>query len=430
MAIGTEKPFDFVPFSKKQRKMMFWWDERSPVYDKDIIIADGSIRSGKTTSMIISFILWSQHEFNHQLFILAGKSIGALNRNVIRPMIQILTTWGLKYKINRSDNFMTIGTNTYFFFGANNEAAQDLVQGLTAAGFYADEITLFPKSFTDQAMSRCSVENSRIFMNCNPGSPHHYIKEEFIDQAGEKNMYHLHFLMEDNPSLSEKIKARYERLYSGVFYKRYILGEWVLAEGVIYDMFDKQRNTYTELPKGDYKQIIGIDYGSSNPTAFLKMFVSSKGIRPRVYIEDEYYFSGKDEGWTKTDAQYADDLETFFRGEKPHKIYPDPSASSFIAELKFRNHRVTPADNDVLDGIRKCSTMFQNGTLKINKNKCPHLIDELSEYSWDEKAQEKGEDKPLKVNDHCVDAMRYGVFSEFGHRAQFTTREDPVPNVI
>jgi PBSX family phage terminase large subunit len=364
------------------------------------------------------------------MFILAGKSIGSLNRNVIRPLLQILTTWGLKYKINRSDNYLIVGNNTYYMFGANNESAQDLIQGLTAAGFYADEVTLFPKSFVDQAISRCSIENSKIFMNCNPGSPHHYIKEDFIDQHEERNIYHLHFLMEDNPSLSDQIKRRYERLFSGVFYQRYVLGEWVLAEGVIYDMFDKQKNTYTQLPQGDYKQIIGIDYGTSNPTTFLKLYISTKGSKPRVYIDDEYYFSGKDEGWSKTDAQYADDLESFIKGDKPHKIYVDPSAASFISELKYRNHNVIPADNDVLDGIRKCSTMFQNNTLKVNKEKCPHLLDELSEYSWDEKAQEKGEDKPLKINDHCVDAMRYGVFSELGHRAQFKTREDPVPTVI
>jgi len=398
--VNENKPFTFKPFSQKQKKLVYFWDSRSPYASRELIIADGAVRSGKTLAMTCSFLLWSMRYFDGQSFILAGRSIGALKRNVVNDMLRILKTWKWDYKYNRSENYILIGNNIYYLFGATTEASQDVIQGLTAAGLYADEVTLFPRSFVDQAMSRCSVDDSKLFFNCNPGSPHHYIKKEYIDQAEEKKVYHLHFVMNDNNTLSPSIKARYERLYSGVFYRRYILGEWVMAEGVIYDMFDPDRNTYARLPKHKMKYLIGADYGAQNPTVFLEIHVDDMGDRVKAYVENEYYFSGRDEGWTKTDAQYGDDFESFIQAD-PLRVYVDPSASSFISELKFRGFNATQADNTVLDGIRLLSTMFQNGSLKINR-RCTHLLKEIAEYSWDEKAQEKGIDQPLKVSDHCI----------------------------
>lgn len=424
MATGRTNAFDLKPFSKKQKQLVYWWDPDSPVSDNDLVIAHGSIRSGKTIAMIMSFVLWSQETFENEAFIMAGKSIGALNRNVVRPMLQLLETMGITYKINRSENFLTIGSNTYYMFGANNEKSQDLIQGLTAAGLYGDEVTLFPRSFVDQAMSRCSVENSRIFFNCNPGSPHHFIKTDFIDDKLNKKVFAPKFSLDDNLTLSEKIKDRYRRMYSGVFYQRYVLGEWVLAEGIIYDMFDEKLNTYEALPKPrhrPYLQVIGVDYGSQNPTVFLKAYIDGD----RVFIDDEYYFCGRDEHWTKTDSQYASDLEDFI--DKPLKTFVDPSAASFIAECRMRRMNIVQADNAVLDGIRTVAAMMEKGLIKINK-RCVNTLKELGEYAWDQKAQEKGLDEPMKINDHCADALRYLVYSHFKNKPMFKTTVEAIPD--
>lgn len=410
IVMKKNKEFEFKPFSRKQKQLLFWWTEDSPHKDKDTVIADGSIRSGKTIAMIASFLMWSQYTFSGEDFILAGKTIGALKRNVIKPMLQILNTWQWEYKYNRSENYIIIGSNTYYMFGANNEASQDVLQGLTAAGALADEVTLFPENFVEQMIGRCSVEGSKIFMNCNPGSPFHYVKTEFIDKATEKQVYHLHFTLDDNLTLSERIKERYRKMFTGLFYKRYILGLWVLAEGVIYDMFDTDKHVIQEIPECD-EYIVSIDYGTGNPTVFLLI-----GIKDgKYYVMDEYYYSGRDKGRQKTDSEYADDFKEFVKGRRISAIYADPSAASFITELRKRGHYVIPADNAVLDGIRYVANLISQNRLFVHE-KCRNTITEFTVYSWDPKAAQRGEDKPLKEHDHTMDALRYGICSHSSRR--------------
>lgn len=399
------KAFKFKPFSKKQRKLLYWWQKESPAKDYDIAIADGAIRSGKTIAMICSFLRWSQSSHDGEDFIIAGKSIGALKRNVIKPMQQILDSWGWKYEYVRSQTpYLKIGTNTYYLFGASNEASQDTLQGLTSAGALADEVALFPKSFTDQMIGRCSVDNAKIFMNCNPRSPYHYIKTEYIDKAKEKKIFYLHFTMEDNLSLAEKVKERFRRMFSGVFFKRYILGLWVVAEGVIYDMFKPDKHVVKTIDR-DYKEYyISIDYGTQNPTVFgLWGFFNNKWYKVK-----EYHYSGREENKQKTDTEYADDLIKF-KGNLPIKgVIVDPSAASFIAELQKRRIRVMKAKNDVLDGIRNVATALNDGMIYYN-DCCNETFREFNSYVWDEKAAERGEDKPIKQNDHHMDSDRYFV---------------------
>src|SRR5690625_4414296 len=274
--------FRFQPFSRKQKQVLTWWLEPSPYRDHDMIIADGSIRSGKTIAMIDGFITWSMATFEGESFILAGRSMGALKRNVLRPMFQILTAKGIEYRYHRSEHYIQIGSNTYYCFGANNEASQDVLQGLTAAGAYADEVALFPRSFVDQMIGRCSVDDSKVWMNCNPENPFHYIKEEYIDKAKEKRVLHLHFTLDDNLSLSEKVKERYKRMFSGVFFQRYILGMWVRAEGIIFDMFNEDKHTVSKLPKMRQRWVT-VDYGTTNPTVFLLLGL---GADYNVYVID------------------------------------------------------------------------------------------------------------------------------------------------
>lgn len=399
------KAFSFKPFSPKQLKLLWWWKEGSPYKEYDMVIADGAIRSGKTIAMICSFLQWSQENFKGESFIIAGKSIGALKRNVINPMVQILTAWGWKYEYNRSENYIVIGWNTYYLFGANKENSQDTLQGLTAAGALADEVALFPQSFVDQMIGRCSVEGSKIFMNCNPGSPYHFVKTEIIDKKKEKRVYYLQFNMDDNLSLSENVKERYKRMFSGVFYKRYILGLWVMAEGVIYDMFNEKVHKVPTKEREYTKFYISIDYGTQNPTTF-GLWGFFNGVWYKV---KEYYYDGRKKGRQKTDEEYYEDLVEFAEGYKIIKLIIDPSAASFITLIRKKGKfSVKKAKNDVLKGIRNQATALTRGLIKYN-DCCIETFREYASYVWDEKATERGEDKPLKQNDHCLDSDRYFV---------------------
>lgn len=289
--------FDFKPFSDQQRRLIHWWRPVVRASQNDFVIADGAIRSGKTIAMIIGFLTWSQGMFSGQSFILAGKTMGALKKNVVRPMLQILEAWGWPYEYIRSgtDARLEIGSNTYYLYGANTEASQDALQGLTAAGAYADEAALFPQNFIDQMIGRCSVPGAKIWMNCNPGNPHNYIKEEFLDKAAEKHVYHLHFMMDDNWTLSPSVKERYKRtwLVGSVFYKRFILGLWVAADGLIYQQFADHVQDYliTEDWLQDHKIIyatIGVDFGGTKSAHSFTLTGFTKGFR-QVVVLDEYY---------------------------------------------------------------------------------------------------------------------------------------------
>lgn len=412
--------FKFRPFSKKQRQILNWWTNSSPVSDYDGIIADGAIRSGKTVCMSLSFIIWAMESFSDENFAMCGKTIGSFRRNVLSTLKLMLMSRGYEVVEHRLDNYFTVKSgdtlNYFYMFGGKDERSQDLIQGITLAGLYCDEVALMPESFFNQATARCSVEGSKWWVNCNPAGPYHWFKENWIDKRQEKNLIYLHFLMDDNLSLSEKIKARYKSMYSGVFFKRYILGLWVAAEGLIYDMFDSENHVkYLDIEElikiADEKPVVSCDYGTQNATVFL-LWIKTKD---KAYCIKEYYYSGRTEEKQKTDSEYADDLIKWLDGVKIKRIIVDPSAASFIAELRKRNFRVKKAKNDVLDGIRYTASKLLNNELIIN-NTCKNTIKEFSSYVWDEKAADRGEDKPIKENDHTMDAVRYYCYTELNNK--------------
>ncbi len=238
--------FHFQPFSRKQRKVLNWWTETSPVKDYDGIIADGAIRSGKTVSMSLSFVLWAMTTFNGQNFAMCGKTIGSFRRNVLFWLKLMLKSRGYRVADHRADNLVVVSRgsveNNFYIFGGKDERSQDLIQGITLAGVFFDEVALMPESFVNQATGRCSVDGSKYWFNCNPDGPYHWFKLNWIDKARDKHLLYLHFTMDDNLSLSEAIKARYRSMYTGVFYQRYIKGLWAMAEGIIYDMFEKEKH--------------------------------------------------------------------------------------------------------------------------------------------------------------------------------------------
>lgn len=406
--------FKFKPFSKKQRMLLNWWCPGSPVKDKDGIIADGAIRSGKTIAMSLSFVIWAMFTFNGQNFGMCGKTIGSFRRNVLFWLKLMLKARGYKVEDHRADNLVIVrrkGIENYFYiFGGKDERSQDLIQGITLAGCFFDEVALMPESFVNQATGRCSVDGSKYWFNCNPDGPYHWFKINWIDKKKEKNIIYLHFTMDDNLSLSERIKKRYRSMYSGVFYKRYILGLWCVAEGIIYDMFDATKNCFDnvkDLLNDENNRYVSCDYGTQNAMVFL---LWEKSYRGKWYCTKEYYYSGRDKERQKTDCEYADDLERFLDNKKVRQIIVDPSAASFITELRKRGLNVRKAKNDVEDGIRVVGSAL-NLELIYFQNGCKETLKEFASYTWDAKAGERGEDKPVKQHDHCMDAVRYFVYT-------------------
>ncbi len=297
---------------------------------------------------------------------------------------------------------------TFFEFGGKDEGSQDLVQGITVAGFFFDEVALMPQSFVNQATARASVDGAKFWFNCNPAGPYHWFKTEWLDQLEKHKALHIHFKMPDNPSLSEETKERYERMYTGVFYQRFIEGKWVLADGVVYDNFDKETMVVdTPDVNSITRYVVSCDYGALNPTVFL-LWGFSNGV---WYCLREYYFDARQASKTggsqaqKSDDQYANDLEQFL-GRINAPIILDPSAVHFAIKLQQRGHQVIPANNDVLDGIRLTQSLMSNGRIKFAKG-LNNLFKELASYVWDDKATQHGEDKVVKEHDHAMDAMRY-----------------------
>lgn len=406
----NEAVFKFKPFSKKQRQILNWWTDSSPVKDKDGIIADGSIRSGKTVSMSLSYVMWAMSEFSDQNFGMAGKTIGSFRRNVLNNLKLMLKTRGYTAVDHRADNLLVVKRdgieNRFYIFGGKDERSQDLIQGITLAGMFFDEVALMPESFVNQATARCSVEGSKWWFNCNPDGPFHWFKLNWVDRYKEKNMLYLHFTMDDNLSLNETIKLRYQRQWTGVFYDRYIRGLWSVAEGIIYDMFSAKKHVLNQNISIAGKKYISCDYGTQNPMVFLMW---AKFNKKWICIK-EYYYSGRDQRKQKTDSEYADDLIEFIGDEEIEQIIIDPSAASFITEVKKRGYNVKKANNDVDNGIRLVGNMMNLGKLMFS-SQCRMTIKEFGSYVWNQKSAMKGEDVPVKENDHCMDAVRYFVYT-------------------
>ena len=266
--------FRWKALSQRQKQVLSWWTPQSAYSGYNGIIADGAIRSGKTFAMSFSFVQWAMTCYSGQQFAMCGKTIASFRRNVLGTLKQQLAARGYNVKEHRAENCMTVSkggrTNEFYFFGGKDESSQDLIQGITLAGAFFDEVALMPQSFVNQATARCSVTGSKFWFNCNPGSPQHWFYLEWVRKCRSREMMYLHFTMDDNLSLSEDIKARYRSQYSGVFYQRYILGLWTVAEGLVYDMFDRKKHVVDVLPALSPKSAyVACDFGTQNATVFL-----------------------------------------------------------------------------------------------------------------------------------------------------------------
>lgn len=388
-------------FSKKQAQILAF-----PKTGKTALICDGAVRTGKTSIMSISFILWMMGSFNQKNFAFCGRSVQSVVRNIIQPLSAIRffpeNGYLLNYAVSKNLLVVERGgkTNYIYVFGGKDESSYTLIQGITLAGVLLDEVALMPRSFVEQALARCSVDGSRYWFSCNPEYPQHWFYQEWILDAEGKNAMHLHFRMEDNPGLSAEKIAQYQRDFQGPFYERYVLGHWVRAEGLVYPMFDEAKH----VVHGDVSRAgtfyVSIDYGTVNPTA-MGLWRLHNGVATMV---KEYYFDSRKEKRQKTDEEYYADLERFAEGYDIERVIVDPSAASFKECMKRHGRfRVWDADNAVLDGIRLTGTLLQAGRLLFQES-CTNTFAEFGAYMWDDK---RAEDAVVKENDHSMDQIRY-----------------------
>lgn len=394
----------FFPFSQKQLQTLNWWCKGSKYGTKNGIICDGAVRSGKTLCMLLSFVFWAFYAFNDTSFALCGKTISSLRRNVVTPMIPMLKSLGFNVTEKISKNMLEIQRgsvkNRFYIFGGRDESSAALIQGMTLGGVLFDEVALMPRSFVEQALARCSLEGSKFWFNCNPEHPFHWFYNEWIKKSDEKNMLYLHFTMDDNPSLSPKIKSRYQKLYTGAFYERFIEGKWVAADGLVYPMFSAERHIKTANSFSEY--YLSCDYGTVNP---FSLGLWGKG-NDGWYRINEYYHSSRNKGVQLTDEEYYGHLKELAGDKTITALIVDPSAASFIETVRRHGEfTVIKADNDVVTGINRVCTALRQNEIFISPV-CTDAIREFSIYRWDNDIKR---DAPKKENDHAMDDIRYFV---------------------
>ncbi len=368
-------------------------------------IWQGSVRSGKTFGSIIRWLDYVAHGPPGEL-LMAGKTERTLKRNILDPVRELI---GADFRLVQGQGECHIYGRRVYLAGANDERSESKIRGPTFAGAYGDELTLWPESFFKMLLSRLSVPGAKFFGTTNPDSPYHWLKH-YLDRK-DLDLKQWHFMLDDNPHLDPAYVDALKKEYTGLWYKRFILGLWVLAEGAVYDMWDDDVHTVDSIPDRFDRYLVGVDYGTGNPTVFLLAGQKEQSL----YVLDEYYWDSAKQGRQKTDAEYSRDLQRFVMGRTPQAICVDPSAASFILQLRRDGVRgIRQADNSVLDGIRTVASFLTAQRLFVHAKRCPNLLKEFSAYVWDPKAQQRGEDKPLKQNDHCVDALRYVCQTIFG----------------
>ena len=371
-----------------------------------INIWEGAVRSGKTYISVLRFLKELTYGPAGEYVIIA-KTYDSFKRNVLPHLIGRIGADAKYYKGSRE---MNIWGKTIHIVGADDERAESKIRGPTFSGAYVDEATIIPESVFKMLISRCAMGGAKIFCTTNPDSPYHWFKRDYLTDNSDVNSWQ--FKLEDNPELTDFDREYLIRQYKGLWYQRFILGMWVQAEGAVYDFFDEKLHVINHPPSFTSSYIVGVDYGTTNPCAFVLIGVDPNKF-PNVWVEDEYYFDSKVQQRQKTDSEYASDFKKFI-GLKPIKaIYIDPSAVSFRVELQKQGvQNLYTAKNEVMDGIRKVSEYMGNGTLKICR-KCSNVIKEITSYVWDVASYRTGEDKPLKQNDHALDAIRYAIYTHF-----------------
>lgn len=400
-------------FSPKQLRLLSWWHPDSSDSAFDGVICCGAVRSGKTFSMTISFFLWASTNFQNQFFAICGKTIASVRRNVIAPVLSSLKDLGFAISDKGAKNYLDVSfqgvQNRFYLFSGNDASSAASIQGVTLAGVLLDEVVLLNRSFVEQAVARCSIDGSRFWFNCNPENPFHWFYSDWILKRKEKNLLYLHFSMQDNPGLSPHVRKRYESLYSGAFYDRFVLGKWSASHGLVYPMFSQQIHVVDTCPACS-QFVVSCDYGTVNPCS-MGLWGKHNGKWFRI---KEFYFDSRSQLSVKTDEDYYQDLLQLVGQHNVTTVIVDPSASSFIACIrKHGKFHVIPAKNDVYQGIRLVSDLLKQNKLFFHKS-CVDSIREFSLYIWDEKSNR---DAPVKKFDHAMDDIRYFAMFAFASAA-------------
>ena len=415
--------FKFSPFSKKQLKTLTWWLPQSGVSDKNGIIADGAIRSGKTVSMALSFVIWAMRGFEGQNFAMCGKTIGSFRRNVLTVLKQMLTARGYTLTEHRADNLIEITygnvTNYFYIFGGKDERSQDLIQGITLAGIFFDEVALMPESFVNQGTGRCSVADSKLWFNCNPDTPSHWFKKEWIEKQDEKKLIHLHFTMDDNNSLSEDIKQRYRQMYTGVFYKRYIQGLWVAAEGVVYDVFIENKDEFIieEPPKNIRYAAIGVDFGGTGSAHSFTLVGFTQEWN--VVVLDEFYWNNQTRGRlspTELEEKFVEFCQRAKSKYRVYEAYCDSAEQTLIEGLSnaTAKARVSIDVKNAKKGAINDRIAFYNSIMAQRRfyimQHCTATIDALENAVYSDRSQTKDirlDDGSTNID--SLDSMEYAT---------------------
>lgn len=420
--------FKFSRFSRKQRMVLNWWTKDSPVKNKNGIIADGAIRSGKTIAMSLSFVIWAMVTFSHQNFAMCGKTIASFRRNVLFWLKLMLRSRGYRLKEHRAENYIEVighsgNINFFYIFGGKDEGSQDLIQGITLAGVFFDEVALMPESFVNQATGRCSVQGSTFWFNCNPGNPGHWFKKNWIDHSAELNLLYLHFTMDDNLSLAEEIKERYRAMYNGVFFKRYILGLWVAAEGTIYRLFADDPESFIIDSPPELSDIafisIGFDYGGNGSAHAGVCNSVLRGYKEVITLEEFY---SKDE---LTPTQLENEFLKFVQvcvEKYPGKLVDIrvDSAEQVLRrgfQAKLLENGIYMDVNNALKGPINDRIEFFAALQSLHRYKimrhCKHLQEAFRDAVW---AKERETDDRLddgSTNIDSLDACEYSLEPHF-----------------
>lgn len=410
--MSSAASFIWGPFSRKGYQSIIESNAR-------INIWQGSVRSGKTIASIARWLEYAEEGPPGDL-LMAAKTERTLKRNILDPIFDMVGD-NLVYRQGQGE--ATLYGRRIYVAGANDERSEGRIRGMTLAGVYGDELTLWPESFFKQCLARMSVEDAKLFGTTNPDSPYHWLKTEYLDRVHELNLKTWHFALEDNPNLPIQYIRDLKNEYTGLWYKRFIEGLWVVAEGAVYDMWDESRFCFNpeETPKFFSEYVIGVDYGTANPTSFLLL-----GRKDDVlYVLKEYHWDSHERGRQKTDSEYVSDLRDFIGDLTIRAICVDPSATSFKAECKKQQiWNVVDADNDVLDGIRDISNYLGKDQLKVAAG-CLNLRKEFSSYMWDANAQLRGEDRPIPKHDHSLDALRYAIRTMYPNLPSYAPIDKP-----
>lgn len=420
---------DITPLIGKAKTAVGLADHRFNIWE-------GSVRSGKTISSLLAWLKFVRTAPRGNL-LMTGKTERTLKRNIIDPLVEMLGATRCRYVAGTGELHM-LGRLIYVA-GADNELSVTKIQGLTLIGAYVDEASTMPESFWSMLGTRLSLAGAKLFATSNPDSPAHWLKRDWLDRSslhltgdGELarnvdeqtlDLARFSFRLADNPTLDPAYVSALEREYVGLWRRRYILGEWVVAEGAVYDMWDEDRHVVDLLPRIDRWVALGVDYGTTNPFAGLLLGLGD-GLDdqhrtvPTLYVTGEWRYDGRASNRQLTDVEYSERLRGWLgdfphpheaiRGVRPEWTIVDPSAASFVTQLHRDGLTPVLADNSVLDGIRSVSSLLAQGRLKVHRS-CVGLIDEIAGYSWNDDAAAKGEDKPIKVADHSCDALRYAV---------------------